>query len=178
MSDAIAWQIPEPLPPASTDMTGKVALVTGAASGLGRETARRLAAVGAKLWLVDVNSDGLAEIFALLPPGAVTETRALSLTDPEACRQTVTDAVARFGRLDALCNVAGVIFLANTSDMPFDLYQGTRAVNLSAPFLLSQAAISVRCDATACWPSGTRRTDQGFERPQPRLGGLGAVAGI
>ena len=59
-------QMPEPLPPATTDMTGKVALVTGAASGLGRVTAQRLAAAGASLWLVDVNANGLAETAALL----------------------------------------------------------------------------------------------------------------
>ena len=133
--------MPAPLPPASTDMTGKVALVTGAASGLGRETAIRLAAAGAKLWLADVNEGGLAETVALLPADAEAETRKTDLSDPAACRQLVEDAAARFGRLDALCNVAGVIYMANTPEMPFELYQRTLAVNLTAPFLLCQAAI-------------------------------------
>src|SRR3546814_17591746 len=48
---------------------------------------------------------------------------------------------SRFGRLDALCNVAGLIYLANTPQMPLDQYRRTIDVNLSAPFLLSQAAI-------------------------------------
>lgn len=141
MDDPMNQQTLAPLPPASTGMTGKVAFVTGAASGLGRETALKLAAAGAALWLADVNAEGLAETRTLLPAGTAAETRAFDLTDPAACRQGVAEAVARFGRLDALCNVAGVIYMANTPDMPFELYQRTLAVNLTAPFLLSQAAI-------------------------------------
>jgi NAD(P)-dependent dehydrogenase (short-subunit alcohol dehydrogenase family) len=141
MDNSVSHNKPQQLPPASTDMVGKVALVTGAASGLGRATAERLAAVGARLWLVDANAEGLAETASLLPSMAEAEIRTLDLTDPAGCRQTVVDAVEHFGRLDALCNVAGVIYMANTPDMPFALYQRTLAVNLTAPFLLSQAAI-------------------------------------
>lgn len=124
------------------NMTGKAALVTGAASGLGRATAQQLAAAGADLWLADVNPQGLAETAALLGDSGVTVvTEVLDLTDPAACKATVAAAVARFGRLDALCNVAGVLYLANTPEMPLDQYRRTLDVNLTAPFLLSQAAI-------------------------------------
>lgn len=133
--------LPEAQPALPIDMTGKTALVTGAASGLGRATALRLAAAGASLWLADVNAAGLAETASLLPAGTPVESRAFDLTDPAACKQIVADTLARFGRLDALCNVAGVIYMANTPEMPFEQYQRILGVNLTAPFLLSQAAI-------------------------------------
>lgn len=126
----------------NTDMTGKVALVTGAASGLGRAAALKLAAAGADLWLVDVNAAGLEETAGLLAKsGRAVVTQVVDLSDPAACTGVVAEAVERFGRLDALCNVAGLIYLANTAQMPMDQYRRTMAVNLDAPFLLSQAAI-------------------------------------
>lgn len=126
----------------NTDMTGKVALVTGPASGLGRATALKLADAGASLMLVDVNEAGLAESAALIEErGVAAATKVADLSDPAACKAVVGAALERFGRLDALCNVAGLIYLANTPDMPLDQYRRTIDVNLSAPFLLSQAAI-------------------------------------
>ena len=123
----------------NTDMTGKAALITGAASGLGRETALKLAAAGASVCIVDVNADGLAETAGMIPGDVLVEVA--NLADPAACKAVVEAAVARFGRLDALCNVAGLIYLANSPDMPLDQYQRTIDVNLNAPFHLSKAAI-------------------------------------
>lgn len=126
----------------NTNMNGKVALVTGAASGLGRAAALKLASAGADLWLVDVNEAGLAETRDLLAgSGRAVAVQTADLSDPAACAGVVAEAVDRFGRLDALCNVAGLIWLANTPRMPLEQYRRTMAVNLDAPFLLSQAAI-------------------------------------
>lgn len=126
----------------NTNMAGKVALVTGAASGLGRASALKLATAGADLWLVDVNAAGLEETVAMLADsGRAIGHEVADLSDPQACAGVVPAAVARFGRLDALCNVAGLIYLANTPQMPLDQYRRTMSVNLDAPFLLSQAAI-------------------------------------
>ncbi len=125
---------------ADIDMTGKAALVTGAASGLGRATAVRLAKAGANLFLVDVNAAGLFETSAMLS-GVEVEISPVDLSDPAACRAAVEAAQARFGRLDALCNVAGLIYLANTPQMPLDQFERTIAVNLNAVFHLSAAAI-------------------------------------
>ncbi len=122
------------------DMNGKVALVTGAASGLGRAAARKLAEVGAKLCLVDVNEAGLKETADLLG-GAEVLLHPANLADPDACTGAVDAAVAKFGRLDALCNIAGIIRMAHTTEMPRDHYLQTIAINLSAPWFLSQAAI-------------------------------------
>lgn len=122
------------------DMNGKVALVTGAASGLGRAAARKLAEVGAKLCLVDVNEAGLKETADLLG-GAEVLLHPANLADPDACTGAVDAAVAKFGRLDALCNIAGIIRMAHTTEMPRDHYLQTIAINLNAPWFLSQAAI-------------------------------------
>ena len=122
------------------DMKGKAALVTGAASGLGRATAKKLAEAGANLTLVDVNGDALAETAAMLE-GVEVLTQVANLADPAACRGVVSAAVERFGRLDALCNIAGIIKFANSHEMPEDDYLRTIAINLNAPFFLSQAAI-------------------------------------
>ncbi|GGC00935.1 oxidoreductase [Novosphingobium endophyticum] len=124
------------------NLEGKTAVVTGAASGLGRETALKLASVGANLWLVDVNAEALAETVELLAPsGREVGSETADLASPAACHAVIAHVVERFGRLDALCNIAGLIYLANTPQMPLEQYQRTIDVNLNAPFLLSQAAI-------------------------------------
>jgi NAD(P)-dependent dehydrogenase (short-subunit alcohol dehydrogenase family) len=123
-------------------MAGEAALVTGAASGLGRATAQKLAALGANLCLVDLDAEGLAETQTLLAgSGIEVLLHPADLSDPAACAGAVAASVERFGRLDALCNVAGLIYLANSHEMPLDQLNRTIAVNLTAPFLLSQAAI-------------------------------------
>jgi NAD(P)-dependent dehydrogenase (short-subunit alcohol dehydrogenase family) len=124
----------------SIDMNGKAALVTGAASGLGRAAALRLAQAGAMVTMVDVNAAGLAET-AGMAGGADVVSLVTDLSDPADCAPAVEAALANFGRLDALCNVAGIIKFANSHQMdPRDWHQ-TIAINLTAPFLLSQAAI-------------------------------------
>lgn len=128
--------------PTASDMKGKAALVTGAASGLGRASALKLAAAGADICLVDVNPAGLEETAAAVRElGVRAEVFPADLSKPEACRQAVAKAVEAFGRLDALCNVAGVIFFAHAADMPQADFEKTMAVNLAAPFYLTQAAI-------------------------------------
>ncbi|MBY0423677.1 MAG: SDR family oxidoreductase, partial [Parvularculaceae bacterium] len=63
------------------------------------------------------------------------------LAEKRDCDGAVPAAIAAFGRLDALCNIAGVVSFANTPEMPEADYRRVIAVNLSAPFFLSQAAI-------------------------------------
>jgi NAD(P)-dependent dehydrogenase (short-subunit alcohol dehydrogenase family) len=127
----------------TADMSGKSVLVTGAASGLGRATAIALAKAGADLCLADINADGLAstqrEIETL---GRRAIVRAADLAEEGNCREAVAASVAAFGRLDALCNVAGLIMFANTPDMSAAQWRKTIDVNLSAAFFLSQSAIA------------------------------------
>lgn len=122
------------------DMKGKAALVTGAASGLGRATALKLAKAGVNLCLVDINAVGLEETVRLLS-GTVVLPYPADLSDPDACRAAVAAAIARFERLDALCNVAGIVKFAHSDQMQRADWDKTIAINLSAPFFLSQAAI-------------------------------------
>lgn len=123
-------------------MKGKVALITGAASGLGQACAVRLAKAGADLCIVDVNADQLnAAADTLQSSGVQVLAHVANLANPDACTGTVAAAVNRFGRLDALCNVAGIIKMANSTDMPREQFELTMAVNLAAPWYLSQAAI-------------------------------------
>ena len=123
-------------------MSGKAALVTGAGSGLGRAIALKLAAAGANVAIVDVNREALQETEALLTAsGTAPIVIVADLAEPAACHAAVEQAATTFGRLDALLNVAGVIYLANAHEMPAEQWHKTIAVNLSAPFFLSQAAI-------------------------------------
>jgi NAD(P)-dependent dehydrogenase (short-subunit alcohol dehydrogenase family) len=123
-------------------MKGKVALVTGAASGLGRATALKLAAAGADLCIADVNAAGLEETAGgARALGVRVLIRDTDLVVCDNCSATVAAAVQEFGRLDALCNVAGIIVMCNAHEMsPID-YERTIAINLNAPFYLMQAAI-------------------------------------
>ena len=128
--------------PTPSDMTGKAALVTGAAGGLGRATALRLARAGADIYAVDINAAALEETLGQLRAlGVRAEGRATDIGLRENCVAAVAAAVDAFGRLDALCNVAAVLFTDHATDVSQADWEKTLAVNLSAPFYLIQAAI-------------------------------------
>lgn len=124
------------------DMKGKVVLVTGAASGLGRGTAIVLAKAGADVSIVDINAEGLAETGDLVKAEGVNcLVQVLDLCQMENCQAAVATTVDQLGRLDGLCNVAGIIIFNHSTEMTQVQWEKTIAVNLSAPFFLSQAAI-------------------------------------
>ena len=124
------------------DMAGKAAIVTGAASGLGRATSVALARAGADILLVDVNESGLAESAEQVRSlGRHAVVHAADLSVAAHCVASVKAAVAAFNRLDALCNVAGLIIFTHSADMEEQDWNRTISVNLSAPFHLSKAAI-------------------------------------
>jgi NAD(P)-dependent dehydrogenase (short-subunit alcohol dehydrogenase family) len=126
----------------ASDMTGEAALITGAASGLGRGTALALARAGADVCIVDVNTAGLEETAQQVRAlGRKALVHATDLGVAENCGAAVAAAVAALGRLDALCNVAGLIIFANSTQMAGKDWDKTLAVNLSAPFHLSKASI-------------------------------------
>ena len=123
-------------------MTGRVALVTGAAAGLGQATAIRLAEAGADVAVVDIAADGLAATAeAIRGHGTRALALPLNLAERANCAAMVERTVAEFGRLDALCNVAGVMLpgpTATSTDEDWDL---TMKVNLEAPFFAIRAAL-------------------------------------
>ncbi|MFA7601957.1 MAG: SDR family NAD(P)-dependent oxidoreductase [Novosphingobium sp.] len=127
---------------APSDMTGRTALVTGAAAGLGRGSAVRLAEVGADVALVDIAEAGLEETAqAIRTLGRRALVLPLDLSQRANCRVAVERTVAEFGRLDALCNVAGVMIPGPAATMTDETWDLTMAVNLEAPFFLIRAAI-------------------------------------
>ncbi len=119
----------------------KVALVTGAASGIGRATAVQLVGEGASVLLADINADGLAETAALLAEGSSSETCVLDVTDSAACSAAVEQCVARFGKLDILCNIAGVPICEHLTDISDEQWHRAVGINLDGVFFLCRAAM-------------------------------------
>ena len=119
----------------------KVALVTGAASGIGRATAIRLASEGAALLLADLNTDGLAETVAALPQGSRSETFELNVSDSAACNACVAACVETFGKLDILCNIAGIAICDNMLEISDEQWHRAIAINLDGVFFMCRAAM-------------------------------------
>ncbi len=119
----------------------KVALVTGAASGIGQATALRLGEEGATLLLADINADGLAETAAALPEACKRETFLLDVADSASCNAAVEACITAFGRLDVLCNIAGIALCENMHDITDDQWRRAMAINMDGVFFMSRAAM-------------------------------------
>jgi meso-butanediol dehydrogenase/(S,S)-butanediol dehydrogenase/diacetyl reductase len=119
-------------------LSGKVALVTGASSGLGAAVAQLFADRGAKVFGIARDCDRMAEVFAQVPGGRYA---LVDITDTDACRQAVAHCVAEFRQLDVLVNVAGAHSMRHTQSMTDDDWDHDLAVNLHGPFRLCHAAL-------------------------------------
>ncbi|MCZ4101452.1 3-hydroxybutyrate dehydrogenase [Streptomyces sp. SID13666] len=121
--------------PSAVDLGGRTALVTGAAGGIGRACALRLAAAGAKVRAVDRDADGLAALHeeAAGRPGSV-ETLLLDLTDLDAAEQAAAGT-------DILVNNAGLQLVRPIEDFPPDVFSTVLRVMLEAPFRLIRGAL-------------------------------------
>src|SRR5438270_5242346 len=114
--------------------TGKVALVSGAAGGIGGAVVERLTAEGAKVVGVDVRGTDVV----------------CDVTDPASCRAAVDAVLTQHGRLDVLANVAGTGSTHHVVDFPVDEWRRIVEVNLTGTFLLSQAALPALLDSGGC----------------------------
>jgi NAD(P)-dependent dehydrogenase (short-subunit alcohol dehydrogenase family) len=123
-----------------TDLTGKVAVITGAGSGIGRATAIRFAKAGARVGITDVNADTLAETAALLPDGTVV-TAAGDVTDPATVDELTTVTVDRFGRVDVLFNNVGTQVRKSLLDTTIAEFDRTMHVNCLSYLLAMQRIV-------------------------------------
>ncbi len=118
----------------------QVVLITGAASGIGRASAMAFAAEGAHVALADIDSARLAEAAADLRDARVMSVSG-DLSEEPTARQAVEKTVHEFGRLDVLCNSAGMDFAAGMEATAGEDWDRVTAVNERTTFLLCKYAI-------------------------------------
>jgi NAD(P)-dependent dehydrogenase (short-subunit alcohol dehydrogenase family) len=135
-----------------TSLHGKAALITGGASGIGYATAELFRRSGADVAIADINEDGLGTAVRRL--GEITGGKLIALpcdsSDSSACTHLVDDSVKQLGKLDILCNIAGILATGHTGDFTDERWQRVLAVNLNGPFYLSKRAIPHLLDTRGC----------------------------
>ena len=140
------------------DLSESVALVTGAAGGIGRAVAQRLARGGAHVVVSDVDEAGGAETVRLVEgAGGAARFVAADVSEPEACARLVEQTVEAYGRLDIACNNAGVGGAqAKTADYPVEEWDRVLRVT-SRACSTGCARRFRRCSKRAAAPSSTLR---------------------
>lgn len=127
----------------SRDLKGKVAVVTGAAQGLGRQFAAALAARGAKVLVGDV-ADVAATVAEIDAAGGAARGTRLDVTDPASVAATVAAALSAFGRIDILVNnaaISGNLKLGPFTDIDSAAWDAVMAVNIRGVFECSKAVV-------------------------------------
>lgn len=123
-------------------LAGKVALITGAGSGIGRASARLFAAEGAAISVVDLKEDAAKETVDLIvADGGRAVAAAADVTDAEAIEAAVRQTVDELGRLDIVYNNAGIGSSGSVADTTEDDWDRCLAVNAKGTFLTSRAAV-------------------------------------
>ncbi len=130
------------MPPLSRRFVDRSALVSGAGSGIGRATAQRLAAEGARVLVADLDgASAEATAATIREAGGQATATACDVTSLEAIQATVALALARHGRLHALVNCAGTGHFRRTVDETLEGWNRILAVNLTGTFLLCREAL-------------------------------------
>lgn len=125
----------------NVDLSGQVALVTGAGQGIGRAIAQRLAGCGAKICINDINADTAQATVELIQANGGEAMKVIaSVDDKTGVQAMVQTVVEAWGKLDFLVNNAGIEPTASILEMDEAIWDKTLAVNLKGTFLCSQAA--------------------------------------
>ncbi|MBE3008766.1 SDR family oxidoreductase [Microbispora sp. NEAU-D428] len=123
-------------------LDGKVALITGADRGIGRALARRLGSEGCRLVLHSNNEQGLRKAVADDGrPATDVLTAVHDVSDVAAVEASVAEAIAAFGRIDYLLNVAGVAFFGGVLDTTTEMWERTLRTNLTGYFVAARAVL-------------------------------------
>jgi NAD(P)-dependent dehydrogenase (short-subunit alcohol dehydrogenase family) len=125
----------------------KVALVTGAARGIGLAAAKRFLTEGWRVALLDIDGDNLNRTLAALPASDKTIAIRCDVADPAAVTRAFAIVAEKFGRLDALVNNAGIAIFKPILDITYEDWSRVLAVNLTGPFLCTQAAVPLMRDS-------------------------------
>jgi NAD(P)-dependent dehydrogenase (short-subunit alcohol dehydrogenase family) len=127
------------LAPPPKELEGRIALVTGAGSGIGRAVARRLAALGAQAILLDIDQSGMEKTVGLMQedgsPAPLPVT--VDLTDDCTVESTVRQVIETYGGVDALVSNAGIGAPGRLTDMSPDLWRRSLEVNTTSHFLIT-----------------------------------------
>jgi len=124
----------------------KIALVTGAARGIGLAAVRRFLADGWHVAMLDIDGDNLVRAHAALGKPAATLAITCDVSDPAQVERAFAEFGARFSRLDALVNNAGIAVFGPIMQTSFADWSRVLAVNLNGPFLMTQAAVPLLRD--------------------------------
>lgn len=123
-------------------LAGKTAFVTGIASGIGRATIERLGREGAQVYGIDLKPDAVADVLAALrAEGIDADGRACDISDESQVNAAVAACVARFGKLDVVCNVAGILRFDHFHEIRTADWQRILDVNLTGTFFVCRAAV-------------------------------------
>lgn len=129
-------------------LNGKVALITGGASGIGRATALLFAREGAAVVVADVNeSEGKAVVQTIIDEGGRAIFTRCDVTRAEDCQLAVRQTVEQLGKLDILFNNAGIIRRASVVETREEEWDLVMATNVKSVFLLSKYAIPIMAEA-------------------------------
>lgn len=123
-------------------LKGRRAIVTGAASGIGRATALRLASEGARVFCADIAAEGAEETAKQIAgEGGSAESGGVDVSDRAGCEAAVGRAAEAFGGLDLLANVAGILRPGHTHEQDPAIFDLTIAINLTGTFNMCRAAL-------------------------------------
>ncbi len=152
----------------NTNLNGKVAVVTGAASGIGKQIALTLSAAGAAIAIADLNQDGANAVAEeIKQAGGKAIGVAMDVTNEEAVNQGIDKVAAEFGSVDILISNAGIQIVAPTDQFEFAKWKLMLAIHLDGAFLTTNG--SRRCPGigSSIVPSGSSHRTARLAPPAP-----------